>query len=208
MTEKQRINEEKVFDAIQDLKDSVFGLKNSYVRFCYSDSESGRFWDNSRVDIFIDEIIENAKKSSYYKSEFASDIKLILELILKFIHKVCPFEDQRFVSIRKIVKTAEKPTTDYKSVFEIMIETQNQYFDMEYQNKCNELFLNITGIDFQSFYKCIKHGIEAFIDSKGLNILNDDDMTREVLARIKRVTNITTMEVRKYADTNGVFDYE
>ena len=201
----EKTNEEKIFDAIQDLKDSLFGLKNSYANYCYSESSNGLYWNNNKSERFIEEIISQAKSTKTYNEEFEPIIRAALELSLKFILHACNFEEQQFVSLRKIIKTMEKDIEGEPSVFEIMVNRQKGYFDNIYLEKLEQFSLKMVGIDFEAFYKCCKHAIESFIDKNNLNSINSNRVTSEIVLRINRLSKITSSELRKYAEINGVF---
>ena len=200
-----KTNEEKIFDVIQDLKDSIFGLKNSYVKYCYSETDGSLFWDNKKSEKFIKELLEHAKMTSTYNAQFEGLIVLAFELILKFILHACNFEEQQFVSLRKIIKTTQKESKEDQSIFEIMVEQQKGYFDMVYFDKLQLFSDQIIEVNFDDFYKSCKHAIEAFIDSHNLNSIKNDKVTSELVLRISRLSNITAAEIRKYANINGVY---
>lgn len=200
-----KTNEEKIFDVIQDLKDSIFGLKNSYVKYCYSETNEGLYWDNRKSENFIEELLKHAKMTSTYNAQFEGLIVLAFELTLKFILHACNFEEQQFVSLRKIIKTTQKRSKEEQSVFEIMVERQKGYFDMIYFDKLKLFCDQIIDVNFDDFYKSCKHAIEAFIDSHNLNSIKNDKATSELVLRISRLSNITAAEIRKYANINGVY---
>lgn len=204
----EKTNEERIFDSIQELKDSLFGMKLSYVRYCYSKSESGLYWDNQKSERFIQELLNCSKESRCYDETFDDLIMTVFELSLKFILHASNFDEQRFVNLRKIIKTTEKFNISDKSVFEIMVDTQKKYFDLVFLRKCDDFSKKIASIEFDKFYRCCKHGIELFIDNKKLNTILNDDLSMQMVSRINRLANITAMEVRRNAEVNGVFDYE
>ena len=201
-------NEEKIFDSIQELKDSIFGLKNSYVNYCYSESNTSLYWDNKKSEDFIQELLGFAKNNDIFEKNFEELIVMAFELSLKFILYACNFEEQRFVSLRKIIYTMKKSNNEEQSVFEIMVENQKEYFDFAYLEECETFCQKIIEVDFDAIYKCCKHAIESFIDTKHLNSISNEKATADIVLRINRLSNIITTEMRHYAEVNGVYDNE
>ena len=71
---------------------SLFGLKNSYVNYYYSESSDGLYWNNIKSERFIEEIIGQAKSTKTYIEEFDTIIRMAFELSLKFILQARNFE--------------------------------------------------------------------------------------------------------------------
>lgn len=208
MYQTNKSNEENIFDAIQDLKDSIFGLKNSYVQYCYSQSDTGLAWDDDKSNLFIKELLKSATNTKTYKEEFNELVSMVFEIAIEYIRYACNFEEQLFVSLRKIIKTTEKYTCDELSTFEIMIDRQKQYFDLIYLEKCKEFSVKMIEVEFDDFYKCCKNAIEQFIDEKNLNTIYNDRATREIVSRVNRVSNIVAGDIRKNAEVYGVYKNE
>lgn len=197
MTELQRNNEEKIFSAIQDLKDSIFGLNNSYVNFCYEYSENFHYLNEEKMDSFISELIELSRNTNTYKNEFESLIKDLLYMEIKYIQHFCPFNDQTFASLRKIAETVYKPNAEYKSTFDVLIGDQKDFLDLIFIEKYDNFTQEIINVDFNEFYKCIKHALEAFIDNHNLNCLNDEAATSNMVFKISRLSQRIQFDTRQ-----------
>lgn len=188
MTEIQKKNEERIFCAIQKLKDSVFGMNSSYVNYCYSYKDGFYHMDNEKMNYFILELVDLAKTTQTYQDEFEQRIYDILFLGIKYIEMFCPFDDQNFAGLRKIAESAYKTSLDYKSTFDILINDQKEQLDLAFLNKYEDFTSNIIKVDFQKFYKCIKHSLEAFIDKNNLNCLYAEELTNKVVFKIERLS--------------------
>lgn len=109
MNEKQRNNEEQIFKAIQDLKDSVFGLKQPYIRYCYTYSEEeGYRFCATMADAFADELSAAARRVPSYREELADVMPLFFRMIPRLLAAICASGDWIFVSFRKLADTALK----------------------------------------------------------------------------------------------------
>lgn len=203
MNEKQRENEKKIFDAIQDLKDSIFGLKQSYIPFCFDYStESGYLLNTEKLNVFSQELAKLARTTKTYDDNFEPVIPLFFIVCIKFLTASCNPSDWLFLSIRKIAKTNDG-TEDYPiSTFDIMIKNSSVFLKGYYQdgifwNEYDEFKTLMLEVDKDNFYQCIKNTIETFIDENNLNSLNDDKTTQSLLSKINRTSSVIARELQR-----------
>lgn len=197
MTNKQRENEQKILKVIQQLKDSIFGMDMSYTEYCYHRGEEITYLDNQKLDSFIAELLINAQHTTSYRPEFESILPSFFRLVIKYIDKACPISDRRFVSIRKIAEIVYKPTTEYRSTFDIMVNDLTGMFDLLFLEEYSDFSRRITGIDHESFYRCVKGAVESFIDAHNLNCLSNDLVTDQTVAKINQVAARIKIEQRR-----------
>lgn len=207
MTDQQAINEKKVFDAIQELKDSIFGMNQPYIGYCYDYSlENGHSLNIDRVDEFANALSETSKKVSVYDNHFSEVLPSFFRLSVLFLDAVCNPSDWIFVSIRKIAETVYKQDNDQQSTFDIMVEKSSihrfaakETFYKEYNhfNKC------IHDVEMTNFARCVKLTLECFIDEKELNPLADDDSIRAIISRVNRTSSVISREIQRRSTLRG-----
>lgn len=193
MDAKQRVNEEKIFKAIQELKDSVFGLKQPYISFCYNYSrEDGYRFIPAKAEFFAAELSRCAMSARTYSEELSEVMPLFFRTVLRLLAAICGSGDWVFVSFRKLAKAALKDTPEDESVLERIVESHRaaiggMFFEEEFWPEY-EAFCGYMGrVDSEAFYLCAKHAVEAFVDEHKLNVLDHDSVTDGVVARISRL---------------------
>ena len=196
MTERQLKNEERIFDTIQELKDSIFGLKQSYISFCYDyTEENGYVLNYEKLHSFSLELSDIAKKVDCYDDSFANILPSFFKLAVIFLHTTCNPSDWIFVSFRKIGKTIYKNQEDEQSTFDIMVENATEYLKDNLFWKEYSLFNNlIKNVNLSDIDLCIKKTIETFIDEYRLNCLDDDELTQNIISKINRISFFITKE--------------
>lgn len=206
MENNQAANEKKIFDAIQELKDCIFGLKQTYTDFCYEhtvkDGCSSYMMSTEKLNDFANELSETAKAVRYYNESFDPILPVFFKVTIMFLTAACNPSDWLFVSIRKIGGTVFKTDPDEKSTFDIMVETAtptiNDYFTDGLFWKDYELFnASLGGVDLSDFEQCVKRTIERFIDEHELNALGDDVATQNFVARINRTAVTIARDLRR-----------
>ena len=194
MNQKQWENEEKVFKAIQDLKDSMFGMKQSYIPFCYTnDREDGYRFSEEKTKAFVEKLCGYAVGTRSYCSELERVIPLFFEVTTKLLAAICSSGDWVFVSYRKLADTAKKTCPEEKSVYERIVEDHRNKIDRMFSKDAfwplYEEFAGYMGqVDGEGFYLCVKHTLEEFLDDHRLNCLDKDQLTESIVARISRLS--------------------
>ena len=193
MNQKQWENEEKVFKAIQDLKDSIFGLKQSYIPFCYTnDREDGYRFSEEKTKVFVQKLSECAVETRPYSPELERVIPLFFEVTTKLLAAICSSGDWVFVSFRKLADTAKKSCPEENSVYERIVADHkykiDRMFDKEAFWPLYEEFMGYMGhVDGERFYLCVKQTVECFLDDHRLNCLDKEQLTESIVARISRL---------------------
>ena len=206
MNEKQRENEALIFKAIQDLKDSVFGLKQSYVRYCYTYSEEdGRRFSVPKADAFAQELSTIAQQTPTYCGELAEVMPLFFRVIPRLLTAICGSGDWIFASFRKLAEAALKETPEEKSILECIVDDHRAEIDAAFPNgefwPDYETFCGYMGrVDNESFYRCAKLTVEAFLDERCLNVLDRDQATAGVVARISRLAAAIDRDLSRWED--------
>ncbi|MBR3704733.1 MAG: hypothetical protein IKM11_04545 [Oscillospiraceae bacterium] len=206
MNEKQRSNEEKIFKAIQDLKDSVFGLKQPYIRYCYTyTEEEGYRFCVPMADAFADELSMIAQHAPTYCDELSAVMPLFFRMIPRLLAAICASGDWIFVSFRKLAETALKDTPEEKSVLERIVESHRAVIDETFPNgefwPDYEAFCGYMGrVDNEAFYRCAKNTVEKFLDERQLNVLDSDRATAGVVARISRLAAAIERDLSRRED--------
>lgn len=200
---KSKWKTKKIFDAIQELKDSIFGLNQSYADFCYNYSfENGYYLDQSKLIAFSTSLANTAKQVKYYDSVYAKVLPLFFKMAVMFLAAACNPSDWLFVSIRKLGTAVYKTSAEEQSIFDIMVEDSSafldEYFsDKSFQEVYNQFSKEITTIDMDNFGQCVKRAIERFIDENELNTLNDDVATQNIISRMARTSAIITRDLQR-----------
>ena len=193
MNEKQRSNEEQIFKAIQDLKDSMFGLKQPYIRYCYIYSEEEGYRFSIRMaDLFAEELSVVARRTPTYSEELSEVMGLFFRMIPRLLAAICASGDWVCVSFRKLAETALKDTPEEKSVLERIVDSHREAIDETFPDgsfwPVYDAFCGYMGcVDNDAFYRCAKNSVEGFLDERHLNVLDSDRATAGVVARISRL---------------------
>ena len=193
MNEKQRTNEEQIFKAIQDLKDSVFGLKQPYIRYCYTYSEEeGYQFSIPMADAFAEELSDIARQMPTYCEELSEVMDLFFRMIPRLLAAICASGDWIFASFRKLAETALKDSPEEESVLERIVNGHRDVIDETFPDgsfwPVYDAFCSYMGrVDNDAFYRCAKNGVEGFLDERRLNVLDSDRATAGVVARISRL---------------------
>lgn len=204
MNKTQKENEEKLFKAIQDLKDSIFGLKQPYIPLCYDISpERGYEFNSRKMRALVDELTETSKTVRSYQAEFAPILPLFFELCFKFLAAVCNPSDWIFVSIRKIANTLYRHAPGADSTFDRMLRNNRNTIDNlfaqdEFWPLYEDFSARIDELDFQGFSQCVKHTVETYIDNHHLNTLDHDQATQSIITRLNRVSSTIQRDVSRF----------
>lgn len=175
-------NEQRILKCVQAMKDSIFGLQNSFMPYCYSNSKLNK----RKMKNFIKELCEISKKVKTYNAAFDNVLPLFFKVSILFFDGAVNNEDKVFSSFRKIASLLEKDGLDGKSTFDIMVDNalliHEDYFIKEgfldiYAKFSNELLK----VDATELYYCIKNLVEEFIDQHKLNYLYNNEVIDEVI---------------------------
>lgn len=202
----QKENEQKIFDAIQNLKDNIFGATQSYTEFCYLSENSEKGYtlrlDDNKLQDFAKELSDTAKNVEEYTSDYSKVLPVFFRMAVMFLTAACNPDDWIFLSIRKLGRTVYKKDVSEQSVFDIMVQDSSHYikeyfpegtFNVEYT-----LFNDsIVGVDLTNFELCVKHALEHFIDNHKLNSLDDYAYTKRILAQINRSASLIRHDILK-----------
>ena len=194
MNQKQYKNEEKIFHAIQELKDSIFGLRQPYIRYCFSNTEEeGYVFQEEKACEFARQLGKCARSTRTYCEELEPVIELFFRVTLRLLAAICSSGDWVFVSFRKIAKTALKDTPDEESTLERIVRREKKHIDRmfaeeEFYPEYEEFCSYMGRVDAEGFYLCVKHGVENFLDDNHLNALDRDRVTDSVVAKISRLS--------------------
>ena len=209
MNDKQIENEKKIFDAIQELKDSIFGLNQSYADFCYQYSaEYGYTLDQLKIESFAQALSETAMQVKYYEGAFEPVLPVFFRMSIMFLAAACNPSDWLFVSIRKLGNTVYKANTEEKSIFDIMVEDSSKYLDEYFEgNVFWEIYKQfsdlISNVDLTNFGQCVKRALERFIDDNNLNTLNDDAATQNIVSRMRRTSVMIARDIQRKSRFQG-----
>lgn len=193
MNQRQRENEEKIFKAVQDLKDSVFGLKQPYISYCYTYSqEDGYRFVPAKAEYFAAELSRCAAGTRTYSEELSEVMPLFFRTVVRLLAAICGSGDWVFVSFRKLAKTALKSDPTEESVLERIVESHRaainkMFWEEEFWPEYEAFNAYMGRVDAENFYLCAKHAVEDFVDEQRLNVLDRDRMTEGVVARISRL---------------------
>lgn len=193
MNDRQAENEEKIFDAIQDLKDSIFGMKQPYIRFCYRRTEDGIEFDREKTAQFAAELTELSHHTLAYSEELEPVMPLFFEMCAMLLAAICGRGDWIFVSFRKIARTALKASPEEESTLERIVQSHKETIDFSFPDgsffPLYDAFNSYMGhVESNDFYHTVKYTLENFVDSHRLNVLDRDRMTENVTARIHRLS--------------------
>ncbi len=193
MNAKQRANEDKIFKAIRDFKDSVFGLRQSYVPFCYTHSrEDGDVFSVEKMSVFAFELFVYARQTKEYTDELKQVLSSYFRMVLMLLHAICSSGDWIFVSMRKLAEAALKSGTESESTLDRIVKSHTDRIDSAFPDgefwEEYEMFCRDMGrVDNEAFYLSVKHALETFLDEHQLNVLDRDSSTDAVVARLSRL---------------------
>lgn len=194
MNLRQRQNEDRIFKAIQDLKDSIFGLRQSYIPFCYTnDQEDGYRFSEEKTALFVAELSEYAGRTRTYSDELKEAMPLFFEVSLKLLAAICSSGDWVFVSFRKLANAAMKDSSEEESTFERIVASHRAPIERMFPTDSfwlpYEKFCGYMGrVNAENFSLCVKHTVEDFLDDHCLNCLDKDQLTESIVARISRLS--------------------
>ena len=193
MNTKQQANEEKIFKAIRDFKDSVFGLRQSYTTFCYTRSdEDGEVFSMDKMTVFAFELYVYSRQTKEYTDELEKILASYFRMVLMLLHAICSSGDWIFVSMRKLAEAALKSSTEDESTLDRIVSSHRSRIDRAFPDGAfwqeYELFCCDMGrVDNEAFYLSVKHALEKFLDEHRLNVLDRDSSTDAVVARLSRL---------------------
>lgn len=210
MTEQAQKNKDRLFNAIQNLKDCAFGMNASYMPFCYSYLNDTYNWDENKLGEFISTLVGYAPNCVYYHAEFDRSLYLFYSLTIRFISAACNSNEQTFVSLRKIAKVTEK-NPGIKSTFEYLIEEQetfiNRHFDAEtYWLEYREFVDILDKTNYNDFFGTINYTLQKFIDEHSLSLFSDTAVINSMIMRINRTSSQITSEFRRRERLSEVID--
>ena len=193
MNQRQRQNEDRIFKAIQDLKDSIFGLRQSYIPFCYTnDREDGYRFSEEKTAIFVAELSEYSGGTRTYSDELKEVMPLFFEVSVKLLAAICSSGDWVFVSFRKLANAAMKDSSEEESTFDRIVASHRAQIDKMFPaDSFWEPYAKFCGymgrVNAENFSLCVKHTVEDFLDDRHMNCLDRDQTTEHIVARISRL---------------------
>ena len=193
MNAKQQANEDKIFKAIRELKDSVFGLKQSYTPFCYTRTgEEGETFSMEKMEAFSAELTAFGKQAAEYTDELELLLPAFFRAVLMLLDAICSSSDWVFVSIRKLAETALKNSAEEESTLDRIVKSYRgkisvMFPEGEFWTAYEQVSRDMGRVDNESFYRSVKHALEAFLDEHRLNVLDRDSSTDAVVARMYRL---------------------
>jgi len=194
MNRKQKENEEKVFKAIQGLKDSIFGLKQPYIRYCYTFTENdGYVFDREKAKFFAGLLAKYSRGTRRYSEELAPVMPLFFEMCAMLLAAICGKGDWVFVSFRKIAETAVKSSPEEESTLNRIVCSYGDEIDSLFPDGAfRKIYLEFESymgrVSGEDFYYTVKYTLEDFLDDQQLNVLDKDKMTAGTVARINRLS--------------------
>ena len=180
-------NEAKVFEAIQSLKDSVFGLKASYVPFCYTARKQGMSFDWEKYEGFVDGLCACAEEVSGYTDSIGLRLREFFGLVIRFVDLICPADDRCFASFKKLALTVPREEGCPRSVFEVIIQSymERDELDAAFLKEYESFTAGMLLEDFEVFYRCEKIAVEKFVDRHALNCLRSSEETMRAVSEIQ-----------------------
>ena len=189
--------EKKILDAIQQLKDSVFGMETSYAQYCYSVNEHKSELDFEKVNQFIYKLINYASADSRFTAELKPLIQDFLTITLQYLDSTFASYEYKFSSIRKIAYTIRKNNAEQKSTFDILITDVEQDLSTDCFALYKKFTNDILSVDQESFYLCIKHALEKFVDEHGLNCIDDENAVDQMVSKIHQLAYRVKLDNRQ-----------
>ena len=190
-------NEKKLLKAIQQFKDTAFGLESRYTPYCYEYVNGVRRLNEEKVGAFVSELEELAKRSSFYTDALTGLIDKFLRVVIRYMDCTFAPNEYKFVSIRKLADTVYKQSSTQNSTFDILITDQRNKFDRHHYSLYEDFAKDIVNVDQTAFYRCVKTALDAFVDDHQLNCLHDDEKTAELVARINQYSHRLTTPLRE-----------
>lgn len=206
MTQNIQENERKIFAAIQHLKDSIFGLTQSFSDFCFDINQEGKsIVSETKLRSFVEDLTLRSHQSSDYDNAFCELSPLFFEMSIRYLLAACNPSDWQFISIKKLAATLHRQGDGYKSTFDFMVEDMHEYLEDYWQgDEFRQLYSKystlINGLSYEecvSFEKCVKAALERFIDAHYLNSLVNDFETQAIVSKINRTASIIHSDLRK-----------
>ena len=185
-----RENEAKIFEAIQNLKDSVFGLKASYVPFCYTARKRGMSFDWEKYELFVDELCKCAEEVEGYTETIGERLREFYGIVIRFVDLFCPQDDRCFASFKKLALTVSEDGGSKGTLFDAIMRdyVERDELDDAFRRAYESFSAKIGGEDFAAFYRCEKIAVEHFIDRHELNCLRSSEETLRAIEEIQRAT--------------------
>lgn len=183
MSADMKYNEERILQKYQKVKDTIFGLDQPFFRQFYTyTARQGYQYDENEADLLIKSILEYCDKEEQL---FYSIMQDFLDVGLKFLFATCNSDDWIYISFVKLSEIIEKLEEDWVTTMDVMVgdeqETLNRTFGDEFNETYQRLTNAILGKDLSEFPRYVKKSLEKHIDAKGLNSLDDDILTDEIL---------------------------
>lgn len=203
MDPMQQKHEDEIFQAIQDLKDSIFGLKQPYTPYCYEDIPGqGYVFSPAKTGEFVGQLCALAREVRSYREELEPVLPLFFSMTVRLLSAICGSGDWVFVSFRKIAKTALKSEPDEESTLDRIVSSHRHLLDLHFPEgefwADFDVFSHYMGrVDPDSFYMCVKHTVERYLDCRRLNPLDSPRTTQAITTRIHRLSAAIEQELRQ-----------
>ena len=196
--DKIQKQEKQIFDAIQLLKDAVFGMESSYAPYCYFSTAQVRKLDVDKMRQFIEELLLLASQDSRYSSDLESLIKDFLLITLNYLDCTFASNEYKFSSIRKIAYATWKQAENQTSTFDILITDVEKNISSECFDLYKQFTKQIITVDQDAFYICVKHSLEKFVDNHGLNCIGDEDAVDQMTSRIRQLAFRINVDSKRF----------
>lgn len=183
-------------DALQLLKDTIFGMEASYTDFCYNKEAPGWYLDEDKVQSFIRELLKNAKCLHICTPDQEELISSFLHIVIEYLDRTFSSHEYKFSSIRKISAAVKKEFIYYKSPFDILIEDEQKNLSEECLAMHTNFTNKIVSVNQDDFVACVKYALEKFIDDHQLSCLSDEFAARQTASRIRRLADRIQLDQR------------
>lgn len=199
MSADMKSNEQLILDKHQQLKDRIFGLDQPFFKPFYTYTpRQGYQYDEAAADLLIESILEHCDKDEQL---FYNIMRDFLDISLKFLFVACNSDDWSYISFVKLSETIEKQEVEWITTMDVMVGDEQEVLNDTYGNEFNETYERLTaailGKDLSEFPRYVKKSIEKHIDANGLNCLDDDEMTEEVLELMDQISRRVRMMYRR-----------
>ena len=199
MSADMKNNEQRILDGYEKLKDRIFGLDQPFFKPFYTYSpRQGYQYDEVAANLLIESVLEHCAKDEQL---FYSIMRDFLDISLKFLFVACNSDDWSYISFVKLSETIEKREADWVTTMDVMVGDEQEVLNDTYGDKFNETYNRLTdailGKDLSEFPHYVKKSLEKHIDANGLNCLNDDEMTEEVLELMDQISRRVSMMYRR-----------
>ena len=205
-------NELAIHRAVQDLKDSIFGMKQPFFSMgILKESENSTTLHQENFSSFIGELECIAKTIPEHEISLAIVLKNFWILSIKFLLVACPEEDWNFQSIKKLATTVAKKDSQTDSVFDILLRDAQSDLSIAYPNEndfwslYNEFSSQIVNCDIDKFSQLNKHTLEKYIDKHSLNTLDSQDSTQRIVSHIERYSRQAEYILKKLCNVEGTW---